>query len=283
VGGAAQSAPVEALLQQVLFTRGSDLHVVRTDGSQPRKLVSDAKQAAVSPNGRQIAFVRDESIWVVNPDGFVPRRLTSAEDDVGPAWSPDGETLYFSRRIAGKDKQGGYVYAFALFRMASGGGGVKQLTYPELEDHGICHQSPAPSPDGQLVAFADFYTDCDHGWANAIAAIDRRGRNVSLDEFNVDSGFDPAWSPDGSLLAFAATDDDFGEPIGIRLASPSGAPATEAYAGWSSGPAWSPDGEWIALQAEGEIWLVRRDGTELHKLTSSAAEERDPVWLPSQS
>ena len=39
----------------------------------------------------------------------------------------------------------------------------------------------------------------------------------------------------------------------------------------ASSPEWSPDGEWIAFtdgENEADVWVVRRDGTDLRQLTT---------------
>ena len=160
-------------------------------------------------------------------DGTGQKRLTSGREDASPAWSPTGKTLYFSRFISGEDKYGDYGFAVAIFRMRPDGSGLRQLTRPELEDHGVCHESPAPSHDGRLIAFADFYTDCEHGWDMQISAIDQLGREATLGKFKVGYGFDPAWSPDGRLLAYAGVD-EYGAANGIKVAASNGSPAARS-------------------------------------------------------
>ncbi len=55
---------------------------------------------------------------------------------------------------------------------------------------------------------------------------------------------------------------------------------------WRVKPAWSPDGEWIAFNNEngtlGDIYLIKPDGTDLRRLTSTADISRDGnlVWSP---
>ena len=47
------------------------------------------------------------------------------------------------------------------------------------------------------------------------------------------------------------------------------------------GPAWSPDGKWIAwsigtFPPSNELWIMKSDGTEAHKLTYGG----EPSWSP---
>ena len=51
-------------------------------------------------------------------------------------------------------------------------------------------------------------------------------------------------------------------------------------------PSWSPDGEWIAFGAlrRGEpnfdLFIMRRDGSDVRRLTDDPAKEANPVWAP---
>jgi len=44
-------------------------------------------------------------------------------------------------------------------------------------------------------------------------------------------------------------------------------------------PAWSPDGHAIAFERNGEIYVMRADGTRLRRLTRSPSEDSFPGWL----
>jgi Tol biopolymer transport system component len=44
-------------------------------------------------------------------DGASQTRLTSGREDWTPSWSPDGQTIYFSRQVERKDTFGGYEFA----------------------------------------------------------------------------------------------------------------------------------------------------------------------------
>lgn len=266
---------------QILYARGSDLYVARADGARATLLAKRAGQAAVSPDARRIAFVRAQSIWVMNRDGSGQRRLTKGYEALSPAWSPRGDTIYFSRLFEGRDKHGGYVFAWSIHRMRPDGSDVRKLTHPTAWDHGTCHTSPAPSPSGSVIAYDDI-GECDRGYDATIEAIDRTGREASLGPFAVDAGFDPAWSPDGRTLAFASVDEsDLGTGTGIRVASADGSRARRLYRrGPASGPAFSPDGKWLAFSTDGNVWLVRSDGSALRRVLRTGVWRSDPAWLP---
>ena len=289
-GGARSEEPSQAdqaslTSDAIVFSRDRDLYVMYEDGSGLRQLARNAGAPAVSPDARTILFVRNSAIWSMNRDGSGQAQLTTGHQDSAPAWSPDGGTIYLTRRT---ERTGEYGYEFSdgLFRMRADGSAVRQITQPPRSDHGTCHEGAAPSPDGRTVAYSDF-SECDRGgFEPDIDAVTPEGDEADLGEFDV-FGWDPAWSGDGRVLAHAS-DDEGGEPTGIWLATSDGSPASRIARGWSTDPAWSPANEWIAFvrvvtfptRYAGDIWLVRPDGTGLRRLSKTRADEGDPAWLP---
>lgn len=240
----------------------------------------------LSPDGRIVAFVVTEidaesreprsAVWCVAADGATPpRRLTfGGKRDASPRWSPDGRWLAFTS-ARGDDPAQLFVLP------ADGPGESRQLTHlPEAVE------GPVWSPDSSRIAFTarahDPNDDEDDLSKRRPRRIDRlqhrldhegwtQGRThhlfvVGLDGADArqvtDGDFEdawPAWSPDGTTLAFTSarhddwdlttTDDVFtvpadgGPPVKIT--------ATE---GFHAAPVWSPDGEQIAhLFAPGEF------------------------------
>ncbi len=126
---------------------GYDLWEMGSDGSNPQRLkensaTSGSYNPVVSFRGGFIAFDQynqnDQwNIWRVDTDGTNLKQLTQGRSDGGPAVSPDGQWVIFSR------DQGEKV---TLMKVPSGGGPASQLTdYNSLW--------PAVSPDGKWIAF----------------------------------------------------------------------------------------------------------------------------------
>ena len=96
---------------------------------------------------------------------------------------------------------------------------------------------------------------------------------------------DPAWSPDGSSIAFNQLDGGgLSRIYAIELSS--GAVRVLAdHGGILWGPSWSPDGRWIAYiepvdPDESHVWKISADGGEPRKLTSGRFWRGRPTWSP---
>lgn len=106
-----------------------------------------------SPDGEKIVYTAHPAadnpanpvgteIYVLPADGTgSPRRMThNAEEERGPAWSPDGKRILFSCRRGGSD--------FELCVMNADGTGLVQLT-----DNNVPDLTASWSPDGKRIVF----------------------------------------------------------------------------------------------------------------------------------
>jgi Tol biopolymer transport system component len=309
---AAARTGVAAPASEIVLTRSlggnTSLYVMASDGSHVRLLVRDASAAAVSPDGHRIAFVRQRAIWLARRDGMGQHKLTQplaklpdwARGDADPAWSTDGRTIYFSGSVRVHK-----AYASAVFAIGVDGKNRRQLTHPrvaqtDMGPMGEAQFSPAPSPDGRLIVFADNYGyGSDQDIPDTLKAMTALGRPAQLAfrlpaspygyTLSVDAA---AWAPDGHRLAYVVNDYT-GAPgdvsrSGMFVSSSTGSPPRRLEPeGYS--PAWSPDGNWISFtrpDAGGvmqDIWLVRSDGEGLRQLTHTHASESDATWMQAAS
>lgn len=92
----------------------------------------------------------------------------------------------------------------------------------------------------------------------------------------------PAWSQDGSQLAFTSLRDGNNE-IYIMNADGSGLTNLTNNPADDQTPAWSPDGEWLAFSSnrEGnwEIFIMRSDGSQIQNISSNPADDTHPTWF----
>jgi len=95
---------------------------------------------------------------------------------------------------------------------------------------------------------------------------------------------DPAFSPDGSKIAFDSTRTGGGD-IYVMNADGSGVVRLTTDPAGESQPAWSPDGTRIAFTRCGQtachIWVMTSAGANAHPITNrGGALETDPAWSP---
>ena len=209
------------------------------------------------------------SDWRFLPDGGIV--LVRWGED--PAQSSDGTRIAFSSRRDGDSE---------VYVMDADGGAPKNLTFHDAWDG-----EPAWSPDGQRIAFmSDRNGDVEEfgGRFNTdIFVMDADGgvvQQVTSDPLSR-SAVQPAWSPDGSSIAFKKVG---GGIFVLELSSGEARNLTDD--GW--GPSWSPDGRWIAFGRtvefeESHIWKIPAAGGEATQLTLDRFFRWSPSWSPDGS
>jgi TolB protein len=235
-------------------------------------LLAPAAEGTPAQEPAAIAYVGTgcchAQIYVINADGTGARQLTknlrrAPEGDYAPAWSPDGKRVAFVRAI-------GRVSNIYLVNVA--GGGVQRLTRTFGGD-----QTPDWSPNGRQVLFASAAYKPGVDLSDIfVVGTNGRGRHALTREVGAS---DPAWSPDGRLIAFSRQ-----KPAGIYVMNADGTGRRRVTNHPSDRrPDWSPDGTSIVFvrQVRGagaELFVVGVDGSGLERLTNNRVDDEAPSW-----
>ncbi len=224
-----------------------------TDHTEWQNFVNNSP--AVSPTGDRVAFLTDRTgyfdVYVVSAtDKKDLKKVISGQRKAdleelqwlrpGMSWSNDGRYLAFSSRSAGED-------ALNILDVNK----KKLVESYKFEMDGLF--APAWSPVSNEIAFVGV-KNC---WADIyIYNMDTKNlRQVTNDIF---SDAEPAWSPDGEMLAFVSDRKENVEPAELL-----GDIKIEDYDYHTT-----------------DIYLVKADGTGLRRLTSDVLDEKSPQWTP---
>lgn len=207
------------------------------------------------------------------PKSAVGTQVTSSSGlDLFPAFSPDGSAIAYSSDRSGR---------FELYvKQLSPGGRELALTSDGRENF-----EPVWSPDGGRIA----YSSKDRGGIWIIPSLGGVAKQL------VDFGSRPAFSPDGSMLAFQSdplvdlspTSVPALPPSTIWLVSTSGGASRQLTtagqpAGGHGSPAWLADGSRVAFVASDSrnstLWSILETGKGLIPLVTDQPTCRDPVY-----
>ena len=219
-------------------TSGSSAEIVSGDGnvvSRVPNVPAGAEGLRLSPDGRTIAFMLNGQVATIGIHGSGLTTLTSGTNlNEGAemnavSWSPDGRQL---------------AYAWS--------GDIHVIDANGAKDHAIVgtpggDYEPAWSPDGtKIVYWHGASTGLEGGPPNAeifsVPATGGTPTRLTRAAGGVGS-IDPAWSPDGRLIAYASR----GGLWTMRSDGTAERTVHSYDSGGGSAPTWSPDGSKLAF------------------------------------
>lgn len=258
------------------------------DSSQP----DQAAQLLVSRE-TTVSYYRNASEFYIIPDmlGTQIHPLTAFNRDekfkaklTSPHWAKGNSKqpgrLVFSMQLENNSE-------IFLLSNVNGIAGSESGPPVNLTKHTAYDINPRLSPDGERVVFISH----------------RDGRSASLYLVNADGSEireltpviqdrlqleieSPRWSPDGRTILFIASEtwgyrENNIYTIDVESLQIRNLTREYEHDGLNNEALWSPDGKWIAYLFDGDIHLMKPDGSSKLKLTQTPDESEDLVeWLP---
>lgn len=153
-----------------------------------------------SRSGVRLAFASHgsglgERIYVVSAAGGPLREVSGTQFAFSPVFSPDGRTIAFARTYFRELSDGGSYRSTSIWLVDSRGGEPRRLT-PQRD--GLLLLPSSFSPDGTRLVAESLSDDEDPGFPD-IVSVPLDGGPLSL---VVEEGAEPAYSPDGTQIAF---------------------------------------------------------------------------------
>lgn len=230
-----------------------DLYMKSVDGVAVTQLSSDPAsdiQPVFSPDGSRIAFASNRSgnwdIWVINVNGGPPAQVTrSMADEIHPSWSGNGRDLVY----CSLPTEGGQWELWITSAME--GGTSKFIGYGLFPDW---------SPDGLTIAYQRA-RERGSRWFSiwTLTMVDGEPKYpTEIAASSSEAMILPAWSFDGTRLAFASTSvmPNTMEPMTINPAS-------------------------NQIEAFFDIWVTYADGRGKLRLTDGQSVNFAPAFDPN--
>jgi Tol biopolymer transport system component len=305
------SGPALSFVRLGLKPETSELRISNADGSGSRVIAGGKLHAgplpypfsdlAWTPDGSKVIFSaarrslyrdpvpRRQRLYAADVEAGTTRAIPGTRGALGPVMAPDGQTIAFVRvkhgfyRTAeGRRRQ---WYRTSLWLVAIDGSELRRIR-PWRRQGGEWPESF--SPDGRTLLIV-------RGRGHVVA-INKRGKELGV---VARDAWDPAYSPDGSAIAFIRLGEESEYPavradLFVMNVDGSGEIQLTETPGWEMSPSWDPSGQRILfsrrLDDESELaemdfgnflLQINADGTCSTKIFSSpGAAYVNPAWRP---
>lgn len=265
---------------RVLFVRDGKVYHIDQDGAD-QKLVSSTDRQAMSPawgaDGRHFAYMEFQAgkgwlfLQEMTTGKKTPVATTGAALDFTPAFSPDGQTIAFSRAT----EEGTDLYTINIKSNCC----LRRLTVGRFSDN----LSPTFSPDGQRIAFVSTRPGLPQIYVMAADGTDQQ-LFAPFDYGVTGSSNAPEWSPDGQSVAFhrdvAGTLQVFVLDVRTRTVR------QLTSVGRNEDPSWAPDSRHLAFVSDRsgyrQLWIIDLDTGRIRPLLQQSGA-RLPAWSPRLS
>jgi TolB protein len=262
---------------RVLFVKDGKVYQIDQDGAA-LTLVSASDRQAMSPawarEGRSFAYMEFQAgrgqlfVHDVATAKRTAVATTGTALDFTPAFSPDGQTLAFSRAT----EEGTDIYTMNLKDNCC----VRRLTVGRFSDN----LSPTFSPDGQRIAFVSTRPGLPQIYVMAADGTDQQ-LFAPFDYGVTGSSNAPEWSPDGQSVAFhrdvAGTLQVFVLDVRTRTVR------QLTSVGRNEDPTWAPDNRHLAFVSDRsgyrQLWIIDLDTGRIRPLLQQSGA-RLPAWSP---
>ena len=268
--------------------------IIPTSATTPTEETSSPTTTPTPPGSGCIAFASDRDgdydIYTMDAYGgnvqqlttddpaFIPASAIDVGADMGPAWSPDGTRIVFTKSLFVPPKP----LPPRAFIMDADGGNMQPLLRYGTTSQLSSREATAWSPDGNHIALT---VGEGIGTATTIIVYEvykDTGANPQIVSSSL-GDFDraPTWSPDGTQIAFTSYRDGDSD-IYVMDADGGNVQQLTDDPGWDALPDWSPDGTRIAFvsdrDGDREIYVMDVDGGNIQQLTNDPGMDSDPEW-----
>jgi TolB protein len=235
-----------------------------------------------------LAFICDgtgkKELYISDYDGENVIQLTRLQSlVVGPAWAPDGNTLFFS--VFRRHRKNIRNIDLMSYHLRTG-------KLDLISNQKGMNSGAAISPDGKRVALTMSFKGNPEIYSVDLST--KKGKRLT---FNNSNDVDPSWSPDGNKIAYVS--DRRGKPMVWLMNADGSDKERPIVAGLGAGqyhasPNFSPDGNKLvysnwekASSARGirssgfNLFTMDLDGNNLQRITKNQGSNEDGSFSPN--